>query len=90
MKVIFGGNLVDLKDFTLNPDNRAFHFGDGLFETIIYKNREIRFLEDPFQRIVEGRQALSLFKSEYFTLEYMDRQIRLLINENQLSRSVRM
>jgi branched-chain amino acid aminotransferase/4-amino-4-deoxychorismate lyase len=89
MKAIFDRNFIDLKDFHLDPGDRAFQYGDGMFETIICKDGEICFLEDHLARAKDGCQSLSLMLPEYFTIGYLERQIRLLIQENQLSPSVK-
>jgi 4-amino-4-deoxychorismate lyase len=89
MKAIFDGKLTDLTHFHLDPENRAFQYGDGMFETILFLKGKIRLLEDHFNRITEGCHSLSLELPEYFTSEYLDHQVRLLISENHLSTTVR-
>ncbi len=89
MKATFDGNLVDLNQIHLDPENRAFQYGDGIFETILFQNGKIRLLEDHLDRIKEGCDAISLELPEYFNSEYLDLQVRILISENELSPTVR-
>ena len=89
MKAIFDGDLTDLTHLNLDPENRAFQYGDGMFETILFLKGKIRLLEEHLNRITEGCHSLSLELPEYFTSEYLDHQVRLLISENQLSTIVR-
>lgn len=43
--------------------NRAFLFGDGLFETMVFQNNKIRFSEDHELRLLEGLDVLGLDKT---------------------------
>lgn len=45
---IFSGEIQ------LNPDHRGLNFGDGIFETILYKNSELIYLSDHLDRLEEG------------------------------------
>jgi len=42
--------------------NRAFLFGDGLFETMVFQNNKIRFSGDHEIRLLEGLEVLGLDK----------------------------
>ncbi|MBS0000850.1 MAG: aminotransferase class IV [Cyclobacteriaceae bacterium] len=89
MKAIFDRHVIDLEKFNPDQDNRAFLYGDGLFETIIFFNGQIRYLQDHYERITEGCNMLSLVLPEYFNLDYLARQLPALIRNNQLSGTVR-
>lgn len=43
--------------------NRAFLFGDGLFETMVFQNNKIRFSKDHELRLLEGLDVLGLDKT---------------------------
>lgn len=43
--------------------NRAFLFGDGLFETMVFQNKKIRFSKDHELRLLEGIEVLGLEKT---------------------------
>lgn len=59
MKVLLNGSVQE-EEFIISYNNRSFLFGDGLFETIIFNNNEIRFCEDHLNRLQEGMQVIGL------------------------------
>lgn len=63
MKIILNGDFTDKKEI-ISIDNRAFQFGDGVFETILYSNKNLRFYEDHYNRLTAGMSALSLSLTE--------------------------
>ncbi len=78
MKAIFNFTAVE----TGQPDwfpggwpNRAFQYGDGLFETMILQNGGIRFLADHFQRLTSGIQALDMVLPAGCTAGYLQNSI---------------
>jgi branched-subunit amino acid aminotransferase/4-amino-4-deoxychorismate lyase len=48
----------DFLEVTNLPINRAFLFGDGIFETMVYANGQIRFCEDHQLRVTRGLNNL--------------------------------
>lgn len=55
MIIVYNGQENQSPD----PLNRGFLYGDGAFETMIYRNGQIRFISDHFDRL---RQATGLLK----------------------------
>ncbi|MEB2785672.1 aminotransferase class IV [Algoriphagus persicinus] len=45
---------------TMKAPNRASNFGDGLFETMVWDQTEIRFFEKHIERLLGGMQVLGL------------------------------
>lgn len=84
MKAIYDHHIVDPENQGLPYPNRGFLYGDGLFETIIYSDGQIKYLQDHFERITGGCTALSMVLPGYFTVDYLDSQIRKIIGENGL------
>jgi 4-amino-4-deoxychorismate lyase len=89
MKAIYDRNIVDPENQGLPWLNRGFLYGDGLFETIIYSGRQIRYLQDHFDRITAGCRMLSLVLPEHFTVDNLESEILKLVRENGLSGPVR-
>lgn len=89
MNIIY--NFGWTKEISLMPDpgNRAFQYGDGLFETIIYKQGHIRFLEDHYTRLMNGAKAFRMQVPPAFSLPYLDEHIYKLIEANGLTDNAR-
>jgi branched-chain amino acid aminotransferase/4-amino-4-deoxychorismate lyase len=89
MKAIFDRHIVDPEKKGPLYHNRGFNYGDGLFETIICNGEEIRFLTDHYNRLATGARAMSLVLPDYFTADYLEKQIHRLIQENRFEGQVR-
>jgi branched-chain amino acid aminotransferase/4-amino-4-deoxychorismate lyase len=89
MNIIYNFQLA--KELSLLPGqgNRAFQYGDGLFETIICLNGHIRFLADHYIRLVNGAKAFYMQVPAAFSLAYLEEQILKLIEVNHLGPDAR-
>jgi len=54
------GDLIKIADVRIDPADRGFTLGDGLFETLLWTGHEIRFFEDHMARLGHGASALGL------------------------------
>ena len=63
--------------------NRAFEYGDGIFESIIGYRRQIQFWENHYRRLVEGCKALSMELPDDFSSEFLKKIILELAQKNQ-------
>ena len=79
----FNGENIRSDEFNLNFDNRAFKYGDGLFETLRIANKIPLFYKDHITRLFYGMKLLNLnFNSE--TLKHkLEKSITLLLNANK-------
>ena len=59
MKALFNNNLIDTP-LPIMPDNRAFQFGDGIFETIWYKDGRIPLLSQHINRLTDSAKLLRM------------------------------
>ena len=89
MKAIYDRHIVDQENSGLPYSNRGFLYGDGLFETIIFRNGRVKYLQDHFERITGGCRTFSLALPDYFNIDYLDGEIRKLIEKNGLAEPVR-
>jgi branched-subunit amino acid aminotransferase/4-amino-4-deoxychorismate lyase len=89
MKAIFNKEIIDDQILKLDADDRALHYGDGLFETIIVGKNRINLLDYHYSRLAEGAEVLGILLPEYFTLTYLKGSISELVNLNQLSGTLR-
>jgi len=66
--------------------NRAFKYGDGIFETIRYANSRIYFIEDHFERLKLGFQLLHFIEPEDFSVNWLQREIQSYLESNNLEK----
>lgn len=84
-KYIFNGELITSENFNqLDFSNRAFHFGDSLFETIRYANKNILFLGDHILRLKLSMTTLKMKIPPHFSFEYFLDKISDIIYANDL------
>ncbi|AMC09894.1 aminotransferase class IV [Lutibacter profundi] len=65
-------------------NNRAFKYGDALFETLKVKNLQVYFLEDHYFRLMASMRMLRMKIPMRFTLEYFENEIINLVKQNNL------
>ena len=70
-------------------NNRAFLYGDGVFETVKIINNRVLFLEDHYFRLMSSMRILRMEIPMNFTMEYFEEQIKLVVNTNNYSDAVR-
>lgn len=84
----FNGNLVEQNDSVLTQ-NRAFLYGDGVFETLKIVNNKILFLEDHYFRLMASMRVVRMEIPMNFTMEYLEEQILKLVKKKEIIESVR-
>ena len=84
----FNGSILS-KDANVLTQNRAFLYGDGVFETVKVINNKILFLEDHYFRLMSSMRVIRMEIPMNFTMEYLEKQILALVNKNGLSASSR-
>ncbi|MEM1135014.1 MAG: aminotransferase class IV, partial [Bacteroidota bacterium] len=73
----------------MSPQNRSFRYGDGLFETIIYRKNKIKFFKDHLRRLKNGMKALAFEGITGLKKDLLEQQILRLIAKNRLHGKVR-
>lgn len=68
-------------------NNRGFLFGDGLFDTLIYKNKKFVFLEAHYFRLLASMRQLRMEIPAFFTQDYWEEQMLKTIKANSLQNS---
>ena len=58
--MIDSGFNIYINKNSININDRAFTYGDGLFETILVKNKQIIYLNDHIKRLRKGCDVLSI------------------------------
>lgn len=80
--VNFNGTIVSPKELQISPENRAFKYGDGVFETIKVENNRVIFFEDHYFRLMASMRMLRMKIPMEFTLEFLQDQILKTVKEN--------
>jgi len=81
-QIIFNGKQVNKNEVSIGIDNRAFRYGDAIFETMYIENGGIRFLSKHLQRLREGMTEMKMeIPSEF---EDYSSIINQFLNSNQL------
>jgi len=84
----FNGDIVS-KDTSLLAQNRAFLFGDAVFETVKIIDSKILFLEDHYFRLMSSMRVIRMEIPMNFTMEYLEGQILTLARRKNLTHSSR-
>ena len=74
---------------TVSNSNRAFLYGDGVFETLKIVNNKILYLEDHYFRLMASMRIVRMQIPANFTLEFIEHQILALVNELNINDSAR-
>ena len=83
----FNGTIQSENLPVIHAWNRAFRFGDGLFESIAVTKNTIPFLDDHWSRIASGAKVLSLELSQDFSKDFLQKSIIELLSLNSISGS---
>jgi branched-chain amino acid aminotransferase len=84
------GNIVSEDKANIALTNRAFNYGDALFETMKVVSGKIMFLEDHYFRLMSSMRVLRMEIPMHFTMEYIESEIvKLLEVKNLLDTSSR-
>src|SRR5690606_13470333 len=65
-------------------ENRGFRYGDGLFETMLYKDGDIRFLNFHVERLQQGMELIHLDDANLFDEFFMRSKTEELIRKNNM------
>ncbi len=84
----FNGTIVS-EDTNILTQNRAFLYGDAVFETVKIMNNKILFLEDHYFRLMSSMRVVRMEIPMNFTMEYLEEQILSLVAKNQVLNSSR-
>jgi branched-chain amino acid aminotransferase len=83
------GDLVEEKNAVIRADNRAFRYGDGIFETMKVVMGNILLKELHFERLFRGMQVLQIRVKGLINAKILEEQVLRTISKNRLSGPVR-
>ena len=84
----FNGTIVP-HDSSFLAQNRAFLYGDAVFETIKIIDAKILFLEDHYFRLMASMRVVRMEIPMNFTMEYFEKQIIDLAKAKKIEDSAR-
>lgn len=82
---IHNGKLVKVGTPVVSAESRGLRYGDGLFETMKWKNGQLVNADEHFARLWLGMQLLQFAPPRTFTPELLEKGIQELAKKNHLS-----
>jgi branched-chain amino acid aminotransferase len=77
--VNINGKILTEAEYNIAVNNRAYLYGDGLFESMKVFNGNVFNLENHISRILSGAKMLKMRIPSYFSVDYFSKQIKDLI-----------
>tara|TARA_R110002124_G_scaffold276147_1_gene446835 strand:- start:601 stop:1437 length:837 start_codon:yes stop_codon:yes gene_type:complete len=85
----YNGNLIYKNNFFVTTNNRAFKYGDAIFETISVINNNVVFFEDHYFRLMASMRMLRMEIPLKFTLEFIEQEILKTIPNQLENKNIR-
>ena len=79
----FNGTLVTGDTPIVEAGNRGLRYGDGLFETIKYKNNEFQLLHAHLDRLWKGLNLLNFTLPKLLDKTYLEEELLKLVKKNK-------
>lgn len=89
MKAIFNSRIIDTTDCLIKTSNRAFCYGDGLFETIVTSDKGINLIDLHLKRLERGCDVLGLEFPDLISEKSLLKMITQLKEVNSTEGAVR-
>lgn len=83
------GKIFNAGKLLISPNNRSFRYGDGFFETMKMIKGKIMLAESHFERLFSSLELLQFEKPNYFTVDYLKKNIEELAKKNHHSKLAR-
>jgi len=83
------GVLIPVDAYSIKAGNRAHIYGDGLFESIRVVNGYVINLENHIKRLKEGMKVLRMIIPQSFTVEFFEKEIQTLLEQNNIEKGGR-
>ncbi len=79
------GKITPTEKASIAPDNRAFRYGYGLFETMLFTDGVLQLKDLHFKRLFTGLQQLDIILPVLWTQQWIEEQITQTVQRNSLS-----
>lgn len=86
---IYNGHIISLYEPAISFTNRAFRYGDSVFESIRHTNGKIMFLADHIKRIKLSMTSLRMNVPAEFTSANIEQLIIHLLEKNNIKQDAR-
>lgn len=78
----YNGKMIAQQDAGLSIDNRGYHYGDSLFETLRVVHGKVMFWEDHYFRLMASMRILRMEIPMSFSPEFLEEEILSCVKEN--------
>ena len=85
----FNGELQAPENLKLSSENRAFKYGDAIFETVKVMHKKVIFWEDHYFRLMASMRMLRMKIPLTFTLEFLEKEILKTVSVHETADSFR-
>ena len=76
MKINYNGNIISEIDPFLTIHNRAFRYGDGVYDICKYSYQKLIFWEEHYLRLMAGMRILRMNIPMSFAMEFLEEEIK--------------
>lgn len=87
--VNFNGKLLESNQVNISPANRAFNYGDAIFETVKILNGKVVFWEDHYFRLMASMRMIRMRIPLEFTLEFLENEIIKTVESQKVNTQLR-
>lgn len=89
--ISYNGKIILEKELPLGLNNRAFQYGDGLFETMHASGNKVQFFYEHMDRLIRSMKLLKMEIPVRFSIDTMglQREISKLLIKNKLFKGAR-
>lgn len=87
--VNFNGKLIQSNQVNISPANRAFNYGDAIFETVKILNGKVVFWEDHYFRLMASMRMIRMRIPLEFTLEFLENEIIKTVESQKVNTKLR-
>ena len=85
----FNGELLDPSTPVFRANDRAFAYGDSVFESFRFSEGQIHFLIDHYFRLMSAMRIFRMKIPMHFTPEFFEEQVQKMISEDSSNQSWR-
>jgi len=78
----YNGQIVPADEPILTSENRAFRYGDGVFETMLWQDGTIRYIHLHVARLQESLRMLSIEDDQQYDSYFLKSKVEELIRKN--------